>query len=134
MRHSPTRGPHAVIDVLREERLRARVEAIGRQLNTEFHRMANTSVLEGLIGDVPPARCDGRSGAGRGRRLRPAGRDPRQALVGDCARSGVVILPCGTRGNVVRFLLPLTGPDALIGEGLGIMETALVELVQAKAH
>jgi 4-aminobutyrate aminotransferase-like enzyme len=28
-----------------------------------------------------------------------------EALVTDCAARGLVILPCGTRGNVVRFLV-----------------------------
>ena len=35
---------------------------------------------------------------------------------------------------MIRFLVPLTASDALISGGLRMMDTALVELVQAKAH
>jgi hypothetical protein len=35
---------------------------------------------------------------------------------------------------VIRFLVPPTASDALISGWLRMMETALVELVQAKAH
>ena len=35
---------------------------------------------------------------------------------------------------MIRFLVPLTASDALISGGLRIMEAALVEVVQAKAH
>ena len=41
-----------------------------------------------------------------------------------CHRQGLVTLTCGTYGNVFRFLPPLTSPDHLLEEGLGILEDA----------
>ena len=41
-----------------------------------------------------------------------------------CHAQGVVLLTCGTYGNVIRFLPPLTIPDALLHEGLDIVESA----------
>lgn len=38
---------------------------------------------------------------------------------------GVILLGCGTYGNVIRFLPPLSIPDALLLEGLQIMADAL---------
>jgi 4-aminobutyrate aminotransferase/(S)-3-amino-2-methylpropionate transaminase len=36
-----------------------------------------------------------------------------------------VLLSCGIYGETIRILVPLTASDALIGEGLDILETAL---------
>ncbi len=38
---------------------------------------------------------------------------------------GVIVLTCGTYGNVIRFLPPLTIPDALLHEGLDVVAEAL---------
>ncbi|PRC61585.1 hypothetical protein C6A85_07845, partial [Mycobacterium sp. ITM-2017-0098] len=37
-------------------------------------------------------------------------------------QSGVIVLSCGTFGNVLRFLPPLTISDELLLEGLDILE------------
>jgi 4-aminobutyrate aminotransferase/(S)-3-amino-2-methylpropionate transaminase len=42
-----------------------------------------------------------------------------------CHTQGLLVLTAGTYGNVVRLLPPLVIPDALLGEGLGILEAAL---------
>ena len=34
---------------------------------------------------------------------------------------GLILLTCGTHGNVIRILVPLTASDALLDEGLAIM-------------
>ena len=40
-------------------------------------------------------------------------------------RLGLILLSCGVRGNVIRFLPPLTAPDDIIQEGMDIFEAAL---------
>jgi 4-aminobutyrate aminotransferase/(S)-3-amino-2-methylpropionate transaminase len=42
---------------------------------------------------------------------------------------GVILLSAGTYGNVVRVLAPLTTPDAVVDEGLDVMERALEAVV-----
>ena len=42
-------------------------------------------------------------------------------VVAEAARRGLVLLSCGTYGNVIRILVPLTASDALIEEGLAIL-------------
>lgn len=42
-----------------------------------------------------------------------------------CIAEGVVVLTCGTYGNVIRFLPPLSIPDALLHEGLDVVAAAL---------
>ncbi|WP_179474996.1 4-aminobutyrate--2-oxoglutarate transaminase [Mycolicibacterium vinylchloridicum] len=41
---------------------------------------------------------------------------------------GVLVLTCGTFGNVLRFLPPLTISDELLAEGLGVLADILAEL------
>ena len=40
----------------------------------------------------------------------------------------MVVLTCGTYGNVLRFLPPLVIPDHLLDEGLTVVEEAITEL------
>ena len=41
-----------------------------------------------------------------------------------CHANGVIVLTCGTYGNVLRFLPPLTIPDGLLQEGLDVVGEA----------
>jgi 4-aminobutyrate aminotransferase / (S)-3-amino-2-methylpropionate transaminase / 5-aminovalerate transaminase len=48
-----------------------------------------------------------------------------QRIAAACHAAGLVVLTCGTYGNVLRFLPPLVIPDHLLAEGLDILEDAL---------
>lgn len=50
------------------------------------------------------------------------------ALAKACHQEGLLILTCGTYGNVLRFLPPLVIGDDLLGEGLDIIEQALARV------
>ncbi|MCP2032385.1 4-aminobutyrate aminotransferase/(S)-3-amino-2-methylpropionate transaminase [Okibacterium sp. HSC-33S16] len=47
------------------------------------------------------------------------------AIAKAAAREGVIVLTCGTYGNVIRFLPPLSIPDALLSEGIDVVLSAL---------
>jgi 4-aminobutyrate aminotransferase/(S)-3-amino-2-methylpropionate transaminase len=51
-----------------------------------------------------------------------------KALAAKAHAQGVVVLTCGTFGNVLRFLPPLTISDELLLEGLGVVAAILTEL------
>ncbi len=53
-----------------------------------------------------------------------------QAVAKACHAEGLVVLTCGTYGNVLRFLPPLVMPDHLLEEGLGLLEKAFAGLGQ----
>ena len=59
----------------------------------------------------------------------PATGAPDAALTGAiakaCLADGVIVLTCGTYGNVIRFLPPLSIPDALLHEGVDVVASAL---------
>jgi 4-aminobutyrate aminotransferase/(S)-3-amino-2-methylpropionate transaminase len=48
-----------------------------------------------------------------------------QEVAHACHAAGVVVLTCGTYGNVLRFLPPLVMPEHLLIEGLDVLEVAL---------
>ena len=52
-----------------------------------------------------------------------------KALIGKAYQSGLALLSCGARGNVIRFLPALNISDALINEGMDILEKCFEELV-----
>ena len=51
-----------------------------------------------------------------------------KALIGKAYANGLALLSCGSRGNVIRFLPALNISDALIDEGLDILEKCLADL------
>ena len=116
----------AVLEVIEEENLCARANMIGAQIK---HRL-NGLTAKGYtcVGDV--------RGLGAmialelvkdGDVARPDA-DLTKALVAKAAANGLVILSCGTRSNVIRFLVPLTVSDEILAEGLDILERSLAEV------
>ena len=45
-------------------------------------------------------------------------------------KRGLLLLTCGTYGNVIRFLYPLTIQNEVFEEGLSILKDALLDAVQ----
>lgn len=54
--------------------------------------------------------------------------DLTKALAAEATKRGLIILTCGTYGNVVRILVPLTVSDAVLDEGLAIIAASLEAL------
>ena len=51
-----------------------------------------------------------------------------KSVVSTCHQEGVIVLSCGTYGNVVRLLPPLSIAEALLDDGLGVLEGAVGSL------
>jgi 4-aminobutyrate aminotransferase/(S)-3-amino-2-methylpropionate transaminase len=49
-----------------------------------------------------------------------------KALAAKCLERGLLILTCGVYSDTVRLLTPLTVSDAVLGEGLDILESAIL--------
>ncbi len=64
--------------------------------------------------------------------VQPGGIEPDPVVAATVAKAchlaGLVVLTCGTFGNVLRFLPPLVIGDALLEEGLSILEDAFAAL------
>jgi 4-aminobutyrate aminotransferase/(S)-3-amino-2-methylpropionate transaminase len=110
----------AVLDVIEEEGLNAGAEIIGAALRKriEGYRdaglpVANLRGLGAMIGfDVL-----GTDGVPDGTAAK--------AVCAAALEEGLIILSCGAKGETIRILVPLTASDAIIGEGLDIIERAL---------
>jgi 4-aminobutyrate aminotransferase/(S)-3-amino-2-methylpropionate transaminase len=114
----------AVMDVLVEERLVERARGIEVVVKERLHRLAGR---DARVGDVR-----GR-GAMVAAELVVAGTTtPAPALAKAVAAAaharGVVVLTCGTYGNVLRFLPPLTISDALLHEAFDVLDEAFAEV------
>ncbi|HKU29136.1 MAG TPA: aminotransferase class III-fold pyridoxal phosphate-dependent enzyme, partial [Arthrobacter sp.] len=48
-----------------------------------------------------------------------------KAVAAACLKEGVIILTCGTYGNVIRLLPPLVISDELLLDGLEVLATAI---------
>ena len=112
----------AVIDVIREDGLVERANGIAAKFKERL-----TTLQARRPESIGAIRCD------RGAMIavelvedgdvnKPAV-DLTKAVVGAAYENGLVLLSCGVNGNVIRFLPALTISDALIDEGLDILET-----------
>ena len=114
----------AAIATIEEDDLVGRAREIETLMKTRLHRW---QADEPRIGDV----------RGRGAMLaielvEPGTTIPDAALTKALAtaahQAGVITLTCGTFGNVLRFLPPLSIGDDLLDDGLDVLESALRDL------
>lgn len=123
---------HAVLDVIESEGLCARADALGELLKTELRAIAADPGLAGVVGDIRGLGAMVAIELVQGSDASKPDAALTKALVQDCAQRGLVILACGVRSNVIRFLVPLTAADEIVREGLGILKASLSAL-KAKA-
>ncbi|MEU1971080.1 4-aminobutyrate--2-oxoglutarate transaminase [Microbacterium sp. NPDC019599] len=111
----------AAIDAYETEGLVERANEIGAILTS---RLTEIQSADPRIGDVR-----GHGAMIAAEFVDPETGEPDAALTGAvakaCIAQGVIVLTCGTYGNVIRFLPPLTIPDALLHEGIDVVAAAL---------
>ena len=107
----------AVIESIEEDGLVERAQAIERVM---VERLTEIQAKDPRIGDI----------RGRGAMLAvelvTEGTTPNpeltKAVAAAAHQQGLIVLTCGTYGNVLRFLPPLSMPDHLLAEGLDVLE------------
>jgi 4-aminobutyrate aminotransferase len=111
----------AAIDVFENDGMIERAQQIGRLLDERLRALQSA---DPRIGDVR-----GRGAMTAIEFVDPETNEPDAALAGSVARAciaqGVIVLTCGTFGNVIRFLPPLSIGDDLLNEGLDVLADAL---------
>ena len=120
---------HAVLDIIDEEHLCERANTLGNRLKDR---------LETLKAAVPQlAEVRGPGAMIAAEFLGPETREPDAAFAKRVQQRalerGLLLLVCGTYGNVIRFLFPLTIEEQVFDEALGLLEEALKESVGAMA-
>ncbi|HEV3105068.1 MAG TPA: 4-aminobutyrate--2-oxoglutarate transaminase [Trinickia sp.] len=120
---------HAVLDVIDDERLCERATVLGERLK------ARLAELKAEVPQLADVRGPGAMIAAEF--LDPGTHAPDPAfakrLQARALERGLLLLICGTYGNVVRFLFPLTIEDAVFDEALGLLEAALKDSVATLA-
>jgi 4-aminobutyrate aminotransferase/(S)-3-amino-2-methylpropionate transaminase len=113
----------AVLDKIEREGLLARSRALGETIMARFHAFADRYPV---VGDVRGrgAMCAIELVTDRATK-EPLGADAMNAIVRRCLENGVIVLSAGTYGNVVRLLPPLTIDDALLEDGLNVLDDAI---------
>ena len=118
----------AVLDEFEKHNLLQRATDVGARLTSSLQAMAKKHAciaeVRGLGAMVAMEIC--KNG------------DPKQpdaeltkAISVEAAKRGLILLTCGTYGNVVRILVPLTASDALLDEGLAVIAASLDALQAA---
>ncbi|MFB8385623.1 4-aminobutyrate--2-oxoglutarate transaminase [Microbacterium sp. NPDC055910] len=111
----------AAIEVFESDDLPARAREVEQILKG---RLTELQAADPRIGDVR-----GHGAMVAAEFVDPATAEPDAALTAAvakaCIAAGVIVLTCGTYGNVIRFLPPLSIPDTLLREGLDVVAEAL---------
>jgi 4-aminobutyrate aminotransferase len=112
---------HAVLDIMRDERLPERANVLGAQLLSRLQKLQLTNKtmgdVRGLGAMIACEFVDAQSGAPDADRTKQI----QQAAL----KRGLLLLTCGVYGNVLRFLFPLTIEDTVFEEALAILDDVI---------
>ncbi|RJG20900.1 4-aminobutyrate--2-oxoglutarate transaminase [Massilia cavernae] len=114
---------HAVLEVIAEENLIERANVLGERLTKRLHE------LRRAVPQIADVRGPGAMVAVEF--TRPGTGEPdadfTKRVQASALAAGLLLLTCGSHGNVIRFLFPLTISDALMDEALDILDSVLLE-------
>ena len=117
----------AVLEVIKEEKLIERANVIGARIKTRLEAIAQRN-------DVCPISDIRGPGAMiafdivKTRGSYEPDPDTTKKVLATAKEKGLILLSCGVSGNAVRLLMPLTISDALLEEGMDILEASLASV------
>lgn len=114
----------AVLDVFKDENLVARSNMIGERLKARLHAIQQRNDL------LPISAIRGPGAMIAFDVVKERGSDEPDAemtkhITKRAYENGLILLSCGTTFSTIRILVPLTASDAVIDEGLDVLELAL---------
>jgi 4-aminobutyrate aminotransferase / (S)-3-amino-2-methylpropionate transaminase / 5-aminovalerate transaminase len=112
----------AVLEVFKKEKLLERSRVLGERMTASLKAMAGKNKciadIRGLGAMVAVELCK------EGNLAQPDA-DLTKRVCAEATQRGLILLSCGTYGNVIRIRVPLTASDAIVDEGLAIIEASL---------
>lgn len=118
----------AVLQIFEKEQLLQRSQTLGQRITSRLQKLATTQPaiadVRGLGAMVAMELCKNGD-------VHQPDADLTKRLCAEATKRGLILLSCGTYGNVVRILVPLTASDAIVDEGLDMLEAALATALQA---
>jgi 4-aminobutyrate aminotransferase/(S)-3-amino-2-methylpropionate transaminase len=114
----------AVLEVFEEENMLEKSVALGEKLKSRFEKWQKEF---DIIGEIRGLGAMLGLEFVKGANQAPAADEAKQ-VAAHCLEKGLLILVCGSYGNVVRILAPFVITDEQLEKGLSIMEEALKEI------
>jgi 4-aminobutyrate aminotransferase len=121
----------AVLDVIEEEQLCDRANAIGKIILDRCNKIKSSNL--NCVGDVRGLGAMCAIELVKDKASAEPAPQLTQAVMKVANENGLILLSCGTYGNVIRFLVPLTASDDLVREGMDIFEASLTDAVNRVA-
>jgi 4-aminobutyrate aminotransferase/(S)-3-amino-2-methylpropionate transaminase len=116
----------AVLEVFEREQLLARSRAMGEHITQRLRQIAAAvpaiGDVRGLGAMVAIELCHTRDGLAD---ISQPDADLTRRVVAEACQRGLILLSCGSYGNVIRILVPLTVSDAVLDEGLTVLEQSI---------
>jgi len=119
------RAALAVLDAIRDEDLVSLSEELGRKVRAELERLEAAHPIIGQVRGLGPMLA---LELVKDRQTKEPAADEAKELVRYCQQHGLLILDCGTLGNNVRTLMPLTITPEQLARGLEILGDGLGQL------
>lgn len=111
----------AIIEVMEKDRLADRGRTVGDRIRARFDRLAQRFAV---IGDVRGLGAMLALELVKDRKTKEPAKDLTARIQAEALQRGLLLLTTGTYGNVIRVLVPLTVEDAVLDEGLDVLEAA----------
>ncbi len=115
----------AVFDIFEQEDLLARAQRLGKLLQEGLQGFQETFPIIGDVRGIGPMMA---MELVKDRTTKEPAAAETKALVKYCYEKGLIILACGTYGNVIRFLMPLVTTEDQLAKGLAIVRDGLATL------
>jgi 4-aminobutyrate aminotransferase/(S)-3-amino-2-methylpropionate transaminase len=117
----------AVMDIFEEENLMQQSQELGVKVRQRLDAFKEQFEIIGDVRGLGPMLA---LELVKDRETKAPADEETRALVQACLEKGLVILACGTFGNVIRTLMPLNIGAAELDKGLAIMEEAFSEIAK----
>ena len=114
----------AVLEVFEEENMLEKSVALGEKLQARFGKWQKDF---DIIGEIRGLGAMLGLEFVKGANKEPAADEAKQ-LAAYCLEKGLLVLVCGSYGNIIRILAPFVITDDQLEKGLSIMEEALKEI------
>jgi len=114
----------AVLEVFEEENMLEKSVALGEKLKARFEKWQQQF---DIIGEIRGLGAMLGLELVKGENREPAADETKQ-LTSYCLEKGLILLSCGSYGNVIRVLAPFVITDEQLEKGLGIVEEGLAQI------
>ena len=112
----------AVLDIIEEENLNERAEAIGKTVMDHFSQLAEQF---DCIGDIRGLGAMCAMEIVEDKQTKEPSKKLTTKIIKEANERGLLLLSAGVYGNVIRLLMPLVITDELLEEGLSILKHSI---------